>query len=537
MKKSANTGLNISVFVCGSGTLALEILASRYMVPSFGTSIFIWGAVLSVTLFYLALGYRWGGKLTNRINLLSRRLSLHILYASAWIGLIPAFGPSLLLLGLELGAVAGPIFVALFLLGPPLVLLSTAVPLAIGIIDARKNGKVRASLIAGNLFALSTVGSIFGALLTAYYLLPSFGVGRSFFIICLGLIALALPGFANMTVRKTAVCVVFFLSLTKLTIEPPELKMGLQFLDRRATPYGQIDVLADHRDNSRILLLDGASQNHVGGVHWDKSRFEYINIINRKAALLLPSKPSKETSLLGFTIESSADQASSREPAKSALILGLGAGTMAKNLNRIGYQVDCVEIDQNVLSIAEQFFAFNKNSDAKVHISDARAFLVKALQEEKNHWDLIILDLAGGGIHPEHVYTLEAYQAIQALLKPKGLLIVNFVSYVTPPHDQVIKHSAATLARVFSDIQIYTLYPDKDDRGAMGQALVFASSFPMEKKFFSADESKHHLVNFDRNLRPLSDDWNPMGNWSVHANAEWHQNIAQWLGSGVLVPH
>ena len=534
---NTNTKLNITVFVCGAGTLALEILASRYMVPSFGTSIFIWGAVLSVTLFYLAVGYRWGGKVASRVKLRSRRLALHILYASAWIGLVAVYGPPLLLMGMKLGAVAGPILVALVLLGPPLILLSTSVPLAIGIIDIQQQGKIKASVIAGNLFALSTVGSIFGALLTAYWFLPQFGVGRSLFIVSLGLLVLAVPEFTNKSVHKTAVSLILILLFSKLVISPPELKSGLEFLDRRATPYGQVDVIADHRDNSRILLLDGASQNHVTGTTWDESRFEYINIVQSKALRMARRTVPEKDSFLGFELGSAKAPATLSQGPRKALILGLGAGILSKKLRQVGYQVECVELDPNVLEIAEDFFAFEQGVDSKVHISEARAFLTKTSNEGKEKWDLIVVDLAGGGIHPDHVYTREAYQTMQDLLKPDGVIMVNFVSYVAPPHNQVVMHSAATLASLFSDVYVYSVYPDAVKQGEMGQAFLFASSFPIKEKLFSENEAQRNLVDFDQSLRPLTDDWNPMSNWSVRANAEWHGNIVRWLGSGVLVPH
>ena len=45
----SRAALSFIVFATGAAILALEILASRYMLPGFGTSIFIWGAILSIT--------------------------------------------------------------------------------------------------------------------------------------------------------------------------------------------------------------------------------------------------------------------------------------------------------------------------------------------------------------------------------------------------------------------------------------------------------------------------------------------------------
>ena len=92
--------LTVTVFTTGAAVLALEILASRYMVPAFGTSIFIWGAVLSVTLLSLAIGYRWGGALADRLATPHARLTLHILLAGGWIGALPLWGTPLLRFGL-----------------------------------------------------------------------------------------------------------------------------------------------------------------------------------------------------------------------------------------------------------------------------------------------------------------------------------------------------------------------------------------------------------------------------------------------------
>ena len=45
------------IFVSGAAILALELLASRIMMPFFGVSLYIWTGILSITLVALALGY------------------------------------------------------------------------------------------------------------------------------------------------------------------------------------------------------------------------------------------------------------------------------------------------------------------------------------------------------------------------------------------------------------------------------------------------------------------------------------------------
>ncbi|MBI2349215.1 MAG: fused MFS/spermidine synthase, partial [Deltaproteobacteria bacterium] len=58
--------LNIVVFVSGAVLMALEIVGSRVLAPYFGSSIFVWGSLISVVLAALSVGYYWGGWLSER---------------------------------------------------------------------------------------------------------------------------------------------------------------------------------------------------------------------------------------------------------------------------------------------------------------------------------------------------------------------------------------------------------------------------------------------------------------------------------------
>ena len=95
------------VFTTGAAILALEILASRYMLPVFGTSIFVWGAILSITLLSLAVGYQWGGALGDQLPKPHLRLVRHILISAGWIAALPVWGTLFLRLGLSTGALLG----------------------------------------------------------------------------------------------------------------------------------------------------------------------------------------------------------------------------------------------------------------------------------------------------------------------------------------------------------------------------------------------------------------------------------------------
>ena len=52
--------------LCGAVLMALEILASRFLAPHFGNSVYVWGSLISVFLGALSIGYSWGGRIADR---------------------------------------------------------------------------------------------------------------------------------------------------------------------------------------------------------------------------------------------------------------------------------------------------------------------------------------------------------------------------------------------------------------------------------------------------------------------------------------
>ena len=49
--------LSSTVFVTGAAVMLIEILGTRVIGPVFGVSLFVWSALLAVTLTSLAIGY------------------------------------------------------------------------------------------------------------------------------------------------------------------------------------------------------------------------------------------------------------------------------------------------------------------------------------------------------------------------------------------------------------------------------------------------------------------------------------------------
>src|SRR5205807_3728141 len=120
--------LLVLAFTGGIVSLGLEISASRLLAPFFGTSTYIWGALIGLILLYLTVGYYVGGWLADRMP---RPQPLYRLTAAsaAIVLLIPIISRPILLwsqsalLRLQIGALVGALVAVILLFAPSVILL------------------------------------------------------------------------------------------------------------------------------------------------------------------------------------------------------------------------------------------------------------------------------------------------------------------------------------------------------------------------------------------------------------------------------
>src|SRR5271170_7275365 len=118
------------LFAAGASTLVLEIVGTRVISPYYGSSLYCWSALITVTLIALACGYSLGGRWADQspnLTLFARLLCL----AGFAVALIPGLRMLVLQKTTPLGIQWGALTSALLLIAPALVLLSALGPLAI----------------------------------------------------------------------------------------------------------------------------------------------------------------------------------------------------------------------------------------------------------------------------------------------------------------------------------------------------------------------------------------------------------------------
>jgi predicted membrane-bound spermidine synthase len=152
--------LEISVFLCGAVVMVIELTGSRVLAPYLGTSLVVWTSLIGIILASLSLGYWWGGRVADRrpeARLLGRIILLAAV-ATAAIALTKSFVLGFLQ-SQGAGLHAAAVWSTLLLFAPPSVLLGMVAPFAVRlkIADTQTSGRT-----AGNLYAISTIGSIVG---------------------------------------------------------------------------------------------------------------------------------------------------------------------------------------------------------------------------------------------------------------------------------------------------------------------------------------------------------------------------------------
>jgi hypothetical protein len=174
LRRWRNAALYLTAAWSGFFVMGVELLGGRLMAPYFGSSIFVWGAIIAVFMTALAIGYLIGGQLSLRSPSL-RGLGL-LLIAEAVLALpIVFFGDAVfdaLSYAIE-DPRYGSLLAALLMFGAPTLFSGMVSPYAVRLLieSIEKSGQS-----AGRLYFASTLGSAGGTILTTFYLVLLFEI-------------------------------------------------------------------------------------------------------------------------------------------------------------------------------------------------------------------------------------------------------------------------------------------------------------------------------------------------------------------------
>ena len=496
----------ILVFLAGAAVLAVELLGTRVLGPFYGVSLYLWSALITVTLIALSIGYAIGGRLADRGPELSR-LCLFLVAAGLWVLALPWLRGPVLAMTEPLGLRAAVLAASLLLFAPPLTMLGMVSPYAIRL-RAQDLGQVGRT--AGDLYALSTVGSVLAALATGFLLIPYVGVSRLLFLVGALLVVVALVGLlAERRVATTGLASVVALPLAILgagsSVEAADPERGLLSIEH--SPYAEIRVV--EVDGTRYLVIDGGTHTIVDAQTFE-SYFQYVNVLDLVNHL-------------------------EDEPGE-LLLVGLGGGSAAKLFSRQGWAVDAVEIDPVVTEVARRSFGL-EDDEATVHHDDGRHYLMA----NEKRYDAIVLDAFGSSSIPFHLVTREAFELVASRLAPEGVLAINVESVGWD--DVLVRSLAATLGEVFPEVLALPIAEPPDQ---LGNLVLLAARRPLELERevpptpdrFSRIYDMNHA--WDNRFEPdvtgvpvLTDDLNPVDLWSDRINLVARRDLHEYFEAGV----
>src|ERR687893_1177340 len=447
--------------------MSLEFAASRILIPVFGSSIYTWGSLIGVILTGLSIGYHVGGKLADK-NPNFLKLCLAVFSAGLYIIFIPFIAPTITSAFIQFfvsDSQYASLFAVFTLLIVPTFLLGIVSPYAIKLATRRLT---ELGNVSGNLYSLSTIGSIVGTFLTVFVLIPTFEINYIIFGLGVTLMVFSslfgLARFPKVLAVFVVVLLLFFPSISSSSTGTVMVHTGTLVYEKE-TLYSHLDVIDN--GNIRTLYLDG---NIHSQMYKDKPE-ELVNTYIKYFHL-------------GFLFNPNA---------KDVLFVGGGGFSGPKNFFSMysDVHIDVVEIDPDVISAARNYFSLPVDNGSKLMIynDDARNFLSKT--EKK--YDLIILDAFSKNYVPFHLMTLEYFQLLGERLTSDGVIISNNIGSMAGDRSDIVRAVYKTISQVFPSVYIF---PTEHNSRNLQNIMLAAMKTPTE---YSKDELRQLGSNNDNN--------------------------------------
>jgi hypothetical protein len=167
----------------GSALMALELITVKLVAPYYGTSVYVWATVFSITLGGLALGYALGGRLCKEVqNKIIRNLTIALGTSTLLLCLVYHTAAFLLEVSTNLSMIPGLMGVCLVIITPVLICFGTVSPILIQLLNIHK---IEAGKSAGLIYAISTLGGVFSTFYFGFELIPFSGLKFSLIVVTL----------------------------------------------------------------------------------------------------------------------------------------------------------------------------------------------------------------------------------------------------------------------------------------------------------------------------------------------------------------
>ena len=450
----------VLILLSGSVSFYYEVLWSRLLVHILGGSLYAFSTMLGTFLLGIALGSAYAARRAKDVASSVRGFAWAQIATAAlsWAAFslldrMPAWfdavgdsmGPGLL---------ADAAICGLILL-PGTLCIGATIPYAIRIYA---KDLAAAPTASARVYSWNTLGAVIGAIGAGFFLIPALGYPLSLsWAVAANLLlaAVAATIFSETSRPIAALALVGVIAIGLLPPKPPWLLLSnMPHLFRSTT--GRISDFRVGR-SATVMVRD--------------SRASWMLTNNGlPEALILP--PGSHPGTMPIVQWLGASGVLVRPEAQSALIIGLGGGSLLESLPESLEQIDVIEIEPEVVAVNRALGERRRidplaDPRVRVTVNDARSAL--ALTDQR--YDLVVSQPS----HPwtvasSNLYTREFFEEIKAHLSDDGVFVqwigFGFVDAF------LVKTLVATLLDAFPHVGVY--------QPTGGALLMFASDQPLE---------------------------------------------------------
>jgi len=412
----------------GGAVMAVELLGAKMIEPYFGSFLYVWSAVLGVSILGLTIGYYLGGIVSSRSQYASP-IFLLLFLASLFTVLMPLVGPAIMEKVLFLDSQLGAIISSLFVVFPTLVCLGMVSPLIIKELSKQIDNTGSKT---GLVFAVSTCGGIFATLLTGFYLIPEIGLRITSVIV--SIVLATIPMLIILKRRKHMKRLSFVLAIL--------LFIGINFrLESKIIPKNE-NFEVQHVSSGlmgQLMVIDYLKQD---------TRILYANNISQS----LIYKPTGRSQYL--YIHRIATYASFKPEGSKVLVGGLGGGQLVNEFDILGFDIDVCDIDPRMEDIARNYF--NMTENVNVITGDIR----HSIKVSEKKYDIMVFDVSAGENQPSSLYTLESFEDMKSKLTDDGVLFIHYPSIYHKSQGIALKSIGRTLKEAGYHVELINTGPN-----------------------------------------------------------------------------
>jgi len=475
--------------------MAIELSASRLMSPYFGASTFTWTNIIGVIMIALSLGYLLGGKLANKKPELTALLKW-VLVACGFLLFVPVVVDPLVnnfIRGLFKSAAGstyiflGSLLAVTLLFALPIMIFGMVSPFLITILSKTE----RVGDASGQVFSVSTLGSIIGTFLPVLVFIPFVGTSKTILFFASLLAIIAVIGYFNKKAYLLLLILIIPWGLSFRTVKADE---GVLYESESSYQYMKVV----NKNSSYLLQFnDGVGIQSLLRLNSVISGVYYDNF-----------------SLIPYLMKG--------EGKKKVAILGLAGGVIGKELHHFhpSLEIDGVEIDPKVIEVAKEYFELEETIN--VFVEDARIFIDQA----KGKYDFVIVDTFSNELYiPFYMTTVEFFRSVHEHLNADGIVGMNVLG--SSDDSKLLRGVINSLASNFEYVYSLRVMPDGFNY------LLFASDSPIDMTGSdtkvnselenTAKYSSNNIkrVFFDNKYAVLTDDKAPveyMTDWTIINN-------------------